>query len=147
MAINEKKRKKKKGKITMWLVILVVFVVIIITAGAGILFTSGERKEGLSLKINNVDFTNLKDGTYIGEYAGGKYKWRANKVQVTVSSGKVTDIDLLLNKENRPAEFTDKLFGRVIQSQSLQVDAISGATITSKAYLKSVEDALDNAGK
>ncbi|WMJ90300.1 FMN-binding protein [Anaerocolumna sp. MB42-C2] len=145
MAIYENKRKKKKGKTTMWIVILVVFVVIIITAGAGILFTSGERKEGLNLKISSTDFKNLKDGTYIGEYAGGKYKWRANKVQVTVSSGKVTDINLLLNKENRPAEFTDKLFGRVIESQSLQVDAISGATITSKAYLKSVEDALDKA--
>jgi uncharacterized protein with FMN-binding domain len=30
----------------------------------------------------------------------------------------------------------------VIDAQSLQVDTISGATLTSKAYLKAVENAL-----
>jgi uncharacterized protein with FMN-binding domain len=34
------------------------------------------------------------------------------------------------------------LYERVIQSQSLQVDTISGATLTSKAYLQCVENAL-----
>ncbi|GJM78519.1 hypothetical protein HMSSN139_10150 [Paenibacillus sp. HMSSN-139] len=89
----------------------------------------------------------MKDGTYVGEYEGGKYKWRANQVRVIVSSGKVTDIQLLMHKENRSPDFTGKLYGRVIESQSLQVDTISGATITSKAYLKSVENALNEAQK
>ncbi len=31
---------------------------------------------------------------------------------------------------------------RVIESQSLQVDTISGATLSSKAYLQAVENAL-----
>jgi uncharacterized protein with FMN-binding domain len=34
------------------------------------------------------------------------------------------------------------LYERVIQAQSLQVDTISSATLTSKAYLKAVENAL-----
>lgn len=68
-------------------------------------------------------------------------------MQVTVSSGKVTDIQLLKNKENRPPEFTNKLYDRVIKSQSLQVDTISSAKLTSKAYLKSVENALVKAQK
>ncbi|HHV58206.1 MAG TPA: FMN-binding protein, partial [Firmicutes bacterium] len=33
----------------------------------------------------------------------------------------------------------------VIKSQSLQVDVISGATLTSKAHLKAVENALEQA--
>jgi uncharacterized protein with FMN-binding domain len=37
---------------------------------------------------------------------------------------------------------TGLLFERLIKAQTLQVDTISGATITSKAYLKSVEEAL-----
>jgi len=37
------------------------------------------------------------------------------------------------------------LYDRVVQAQSLQVDTISGSTLTSKAYLKAVEDALNKA--
>jgi uncharacterized protein with FMN-binding domain len=34
------------------------------------------------------------------------------------------------------------LYDRVVQAQSLQVDTISGATLTSKAWLQAVENAL-----
>jgi uncharacterized protein with FMN-binding domain len=34
------------------------------------------------------------------------------------------------------------LYERVIEAQSLQVDTISGATLTSKAHLQCVENAL-----
>jgi uncharacterized protein with FMN-binding domain len=70
------------------------------------------------------------------------YKWRESEVRVTVSSGKVTTIELVKNKEKQPPQFTDKLFNRVREAQSLHVDAISGATLTSKAYLQAVENAL-----
>jgi uncharacterized protein with FMN-binding domain len=139
---------KRKGKIRM---LIMIPVILVIVAGMGLggafIFTSGERQEGKTLPITDVDFKQLNDGTYIGEYEGGKNKWRANKVQVTVSSGKVTDIKILEHKENQSPEFTDKIYNRVIESQSLQVDTISGATITSKAYLKSVENALVKAQK
>lgn len=137
--------KKRKGKMKMW--IIAVVALLAASVGGGILFTAGERREGRNLPIRAVDFHSLKDGTYVGEYEGGKYKWRANQVRVIVSSGKVTDIQLLMHKENRSPDFTGKLYGRVIESQSLQVDTISGATITSKAYLKSVENALNEAQK
>ena len=70
-------------------------------------------------------------------------KWRANKCQVTVASGKVTDITLVTT-EDPGAKNTQQemLYNRVIASQSLQVDTISGATLTSKAYLQAVENAL-----
>lgn len=135
--------KKRKGKMIMW--ILAVIILLAGSAGGALLFTAGERREGKNLPIRTVDFHNLKDGIYIGEYEGGKYKWRANRVQVNVSTGKVTDIQLLMHKENQSPDFTGKLYGRVIATQSLQVDTISGATITSKAYLKSVENALGQA--
>lgn len=139
---------KRKGKIRMLIIIPIVLVAVVaIGLGGALIFTSGERREGKSLPITNVDFKRLNDGTYIGEYEGGMNKWRANEVQVTVSSGKVTNIKLLKHKENRPPEFTDQLYNKVIKSQSLQVDTISGATITSKAYLKSVENALKKAQK
>lgn len=139
---------KRKGKIRMLIIIPVILVTVVaVGLGGALIFTSGERQEGKSLPITDVDFKQLNDGTYIGEYEGGMNKWRANKVQVTVSSGKVSDIKILEHKEKATPEITDKLYDRVIKSQSLQVDTISGATITSKAYLKSVENALTKAQK
>lgn len=139
---------KRKVKIRM-LIIIPVILVTVVAAGLGgaLIFTSGERRQAKNLPIGAVNFKNLNDGTYIGEYEGGMNKRRTNKVQVTVSSGKVTDIKILEHKENHSPEFTDKLYNSVIESQSLQVDTISGATLTSKAYLKSVENALDKAQK
>jgi len=77
------------------------------------------------------------------------YKWRANKIQVTVSSGKVTGIKTLSSKEDPEGKNTiqEPLFNRVIEAQSLQVDTISGATLTSKAFLQGVENALKQAQK
>lgn len=131
---------KGRGRIKMIIFIIVIF----IAAGlvGALLFTGKEREEGRNLPITNVDFKHLEDGTFIGEYEGGMYKLRANKVQVTTSQGKVTKIVLLEDKEKRTPEFTQQLYNRVIKSQSLNIDTISGATITSKAYLKSIEDAL-----
>lgn len=135
----------------MWTALLVTLGVIAAGAGGGLLFTQGERTEAKNLPIAAVDFTGLNDGTYVGEYEGGKYKWRRAKVEVIVSSEKVTDIKLLegaLDAKGQPSKLNAKglsikdLFDRIVQSQSLQVDTISGATLTSKAHLKAVEAAL-----
>ena len=134
---------KRKGKFKMVLTVIAVLVVLLgLGMGGGMLYTAEEHKEAKNLPIAAIDFKNLNDGMYIGEYEGGMKKWRTNKVQVTVSSGKVTDIKILEHKEKQSPEFTGKLYDRVIEAQSLQVDTISGATLTSKACLKSVENAL-----
>ncbi|HVP20326.1 MAG TPA: FMN-binding protein, partial [Anaerolineaceae bacterium] len=102
-----------------------------------------EHREARSLPLNAVDFSKLNDGSYHGVYAGGMYKWRANECQVTVSSGKVTEIKLASSKDPKAEKaYTNTLYERVIQAQSLQVDTISMATLTSKAYLQAVENAL-----
>ena len=103
---------------------------------------SREHEEARNVEIRNIDFMKLVDGSYFGVYEGGMYKWRENEVQVMVTSSKVSEIALLSSKENRPPEFTEELFNRVIKKQSLQVDVITGATLTSNAFLKSIENAL-----
>ncbi|MNC21099.1 FMN-binding domain protein [compost metagenome] len=133
---------QRKGKRKL-LITGIVVLVIVGGLGGALLITEGERREARNLPIKAISFKSLHDGTYTGGYQGGKYKWRANKIQVTVSSGKVTDIKVLEQTEKKTPEFTEELFGRVIQAQSLQVDTISGATLTSKAFLKGVEGALE----
>ena len=126
-----------------WIIALVVVAALATAGGVNWARLLREHKEARSLPLNAVDFGKLNDGTFHGAYEGGMYKWRANECQVTVSSGKVTDIRLVASKDpaakNTQAEV---LYERVIQAQSLQVDTISSATLTSKAYLQCIENAL-----
>lgn len=129
--------------------IITLIVLAILGTGGAICWSylAKEHHEIRSLPLNAVDFNRLNDGSYTGRYEGGMYKWRENEVLVTITSGKVTGIEVLKHKENQAIEFTNTLFGRVIEAQSLQVDVISGATLTSKAYLQGVENALLQAEK
>lgn len=126
-----------------WLIALIVIGVLGLAGGIGWLKLTKEHREARSLPLNAVDFSKLNDGIYHGAYEGGMYKWRANECQVTVSSNKVSDIQLIgsIDPGGKNTQH-QALFDRVIKAQSLQVDTISQATLTSKAYLKAVENAL-----
>lgn len=145
--IELKTKRKEKGKMVGWIIVLVIVAALGIGGAIGWSYLSKEHDEARNLPLDAVDFSKLNDGTYVGEYEGGIYKWRTNKVQVTVSSGKVTDIKILEKPANLSPEFTGKLYDSVIEAQSLQVDTVSGATLDTKACLKSIEDALVKAQK
>jgi uncharacterized protein with FMN-binding domain len=128
--------------IGLWIALAVV-AVLGATGGYGWSLLMKEHKEARSLPLNAVDFSRLSDGTYHGAYAGGMYKWRANECDVTVTKGKVSSIQLVGSKDPGSKNTqVDVLYDRVIQAQSLQVDTISSATLTSKAWLQAVENAL-----
>jgi uncharacterized protein with FMN-binding domain len=141
-----KQKKKSKGKGCL-IALMIILVILVVGFGIGWSFLSKEHREAASLPLNAVDFSRLVDGVYVGEYEGGMYKWRANSVQVTVSSGEVTKIEPISGVVDQGNGSTQMLYDRVIKSQSLQVDTISGATLTSKAYLQAVENALIQAEK
>lgn len=70
-------------------------------------------------------------------------------VKVTIDEkGTVTAIDVDASKETKTigGEAAPKLAKAIVDSQSLKVDTISGATATSKAVLAAVEKALAQAG-
>ncbi len=85
----------------------------------------------------------LRDGVYDGGYNAGRF---TNRVTVTVSDGRITDIivaqDVLFPQEH----VTRALFQRVVDANSTKVDVVSGSTITSNAYLQSIENALIKKG-
>jgi uncharacterized protein with FMN-binding domain len=144
MTMKNEEKPKKKGLAKGCLIVPLVLVVTAVGGGGvGWSMLSKEHREARSLPLDAVDFSRLNDGVYHGAYAGGMYKWRANECDVTVANGKVTDIQLA-GSEDPGAENTDTemLYERVIAAQSLQVDTISGATLTSKGYLQCVENAL-----
>ncbi len=139
---NVKQKGKSNGKGCL-IALMIILVILAVGGGIGWSFISLEHREAASLPLNAVNFDQLNDGIYHGVYEGGMYRWRVNECNVTVANGKVTDIQLVGSKDPG-AKNTDyaMLYDRVIEAQSLQVDTISGATLTSKAYLQAVENAL-----
>ena len=104
-----------------------------------------EHKEAANIPIRDIDFIALKDGDFEGYYPGGMQEWRENSCLVSIEDGRVNTIQLTESKAEYTKVFLDTLYNRVIRKQSLQVDAVSGATLDSKACLKSVENALEKA--
>ncbi len=89
------------------------------------------------------------DGEYRGSYtialpAGAFAAFRHVAVDVSVASGSITAIELVEPEIMQSAEFFRVLPARIVATQSLDVDAVSGVTYTSKALIKAVQDALEN---
>jgi hypothetical protein len=74
------------------------------------------------------------------------------QVRITTSAGRITSIAATsLPHDNaiswaRSAAAAAQLAGEVLRAQSARVDAVSGATYTSRAYLTSLQAAIDAAG-
>jgi hypothetical protein len=88
--------------------------------------------------------------TLVGDTVGTPY---GNvQVQVSFSGSKITRIKVLQvpRESGRDAEIADYsvpiLNREVLDSQSAQVDSVSGATYTSEGYLQSVQSAIDKRG-
>jgi len=60
---------------------------------------------------------------------------------VTVKDGAITGIDLIRHVHG-PDHGAEQILVRVMERQSLRVDAVSGSTTSSKVVLKAIESAL-----
>jgi uncharacterized protein with FMN-binding domain len=88
-----------------------------------------------------------------GTFTGGSVdtRWGPVQVQITVQDGKVTDVQAVVYPQGNPRdiEINDYalplLHDEVITAQSAQIDAVSGATVTSEGYIGSLQSALDAA--
>lgn len=116
--------------------ILLIFV--LVSAG-GIFYLSRGLNE--DVQLDGINVTYLNDGTYKGIYKAGRW---SNELIITVNKQKITDIRIEDDVTFAKPGVSDELFSKVITYQDTTVDAISGATVTSKAYLKSIENALNN---
>jgi len=105
------------------------------------LSVSEEVEQIKNMDIAHVDPATVPDGAYTGEFPfRQKYMYR---VRVTVKSGRIENIEVLENgTENEYAQKGLGVIPRMLQEQSPEVDAVSGATVSSKALMKCVEKAL-----
>jgi uncharacterized protein with FMN-binding domain len=92
-----------------------------------------------AIRYDDIAVSRIADGDYVGEYDVG---YIYAKVDVSVENGTIKRIDILEHRNERggPAE---SITDAIIAKQSLQVDAVSGATNSSRVIKKAVENALE----
>lgn len=112
---------------------------IVILFGVFILIMNQKAKEAMSKQHNvEIDMAQVKDGTYEGESDGGMVKV---KVSVEVKDHKIAAINLIEHKngKGKPAE---AIIPEMIEKNTDNVDAVSGATGSSRTIRNAVNVAL-----
>jgi len=144
---------KPKKKHRWWLIPLILVLVIGAVGAAAAISDAPSRREIATMSIGDVDFSTLQDGTYLGSFKGTKGSLRDVTLEVTVSGGAVSDIRIIQGAVDETGSMQEiksgmsiaDLFSDALQKETLQVDVISGATLTCKTHLKALEDALTQA--
>ena len=107
--------------------------------------SSGVGQGSTTTPTTEVPEGGYKDGTYQGSGTGfgGMIT-----VQVTVSDGKITAVDILSASGETGSYFASAqgVVSKVLSSQSPNVDAVSGATYSSNGIIQAVQNALSQAG-
>lgn len=118
------------------MIILVVAILLVVCVKVGADFLT--KRTLKKVKINEVPISQAADGEYVGE---AQIKPVSAKVNVQVENGKITDIEI---KDHMTGlgKNGEKIIDQIINKQSLDVDAISGATQSSVTITKAVENTL-----
>lgn len=127
---------KKKLKIA-----LIVVVVIVLLFAAMFVAMGKKANEALDKQVNvEIDMEKVADGVYKGSSDGGMVKV---EVEVEVKDHKIVNINLLKHEcgTGKPAE---SMLDEMIKNNTDDVDAVSGATTSSKTLRNAVNKALQS---
>lgn len=121
------------------LIVILVLLILGLFAGGIYLKSIGEYKAKVdALTFDEIDLTKVEDGIYEGQCDTGIVRAR---VQVTVREHRLESIDLLEHENGRGAP-AEAILDQMVQDQTTAVDAVSGATCSSKVIRKAVENAI-----
>jgi len=95
-----------------------------------------------NMEISTPDLSGIPDGNYEGfaNYSGFEYG-----VVVSMENKRIKSISITQNRDSDYARFAEGVIPRIIDTQSPDVDGITGATTTSKCLMKATELALEGA--
>ncbi|MCK4825709.1 FMN-binding protein [bacterium] len=118
---------------------VLVLILVVLLAG----FTVASAKKTEEKKPTPIKISQIADGTYFGRSCG----ITGVKVEVTIKKGKITKIEIL--KARGFPKYKKKALkevpGKIIKAQSLRVDAVTGATKSSRSIIEAVRNALEKA--
>ncbi len=124
--------------VLLLVVALIIVVFVVAHIGVTVLSLKMYQKRVGEITFSEIDLRKVQNGIYRGEYDVG---YISAEVVVTVKDGKFTDIELVEHKTERgkKAEVITEI---MLAEQKIDVDAITGATNSSKVIRKSVEEAV-----
>ena len=122
-------------------IIIAILCILLLVFVSGMFYLSRGLNEVRNIEVNGIDVSDLNDGIYSGKYNAGRW---SNQLNVTVRDHKITKINIEDDVTFVKSDVSNELFNKVIEAQNTKVDVISQATVTSKAYLMSIENALNN---
>jgi len=82
------------------------------------------------------------DGVYEGSYRGGPNK---ALVKVTIKDNTIVNIEIAEHKALKGKKAELPILKRIIENQSTDVDAVSGATNSSRVIMNAVQKAIEKA--
>ena len=125
---------KKLFKTFLTIVIIFALVIIFTFAVVSIRMT-GQVK---AFDKTNINLSQVADGVYTGHSETDLVKV---DVRVTVADGRIEDIEILKHEcgKGHPA---DVIVSDMIKDNTVEVDAVSGATMSSEVIKDAVRDAL-----
>jgi len=89
-----------------------------------------------------VKHEKVNDGIYEGSYQGGPNK---ASVKVTIKDHKITEIKIAEHLAWKGKKAESPILERIIERQSTRVDAVSGATNSSRVIMNAVQKAIEKA--
>ncbi len=119
--------------------LLITFIVVLLLFIAGKIIMGNMVRNVQNISVSMPDLSDIPDGDYIGEYSITPVHV---KVEVSVSNHQITNI-IILQHDNGLGSTAESIVNDVIKEQSLDIDAVSGATVSSKCILKAVENAIE----
>ncbi len=120
-------------------IIGIVLVAMIVIIAGGLFYLSQGLSEGEDVTLIGWNLEGVEDGVYQGSF---NFKRWSNTLKVTVEDEKIVEIEVVDDVTFVRDGVSSQLFDAIIDKQDIPEDLVSEATITSKAYIKAIEDAL-----
>jgi uncharacterized protein with FMN-binding domain len=121
-------------------IVFIILTILLLSVATMMFVFNNGMEEAKAIQINTIDLSKLEDGEYIGRFE--LTRW-SNEIKVTIKDHQIVKLEVLDDVMFKMDDITKALFERVKQNQSLDVDIETGATVTSHAYLKAIENALE----
>ncbi len=127
---------KKGFKILLGIVIFLLIIIV----GSVLFFQSMQKGIDalLQMEIEDVDLSGVEDGEYFGTYQQLPV---TVEVLVTVSNHDITQVEIIKHF-NGQGLLAESITADIVSQDTLLIDTVAGATVSSKCIILAVKDAL-----
>jgi uncharacterized protein with FMN-binding domain len=93
-----------------------------------------------TMTIMDVNASGITDGKYPGSFTYGGFEY---KIETEVAAGRITSIVMRSNRNTKHAKMAEGVIPKIIARQTPNVDAVSGATNSSRVIMNAAQDAIE----